>query len=45
MLQFPFYKQPDKMDCGPTCIQMISKHLIQKLWGCATATTVRNNIY
>ena len=23
---FPFYKQPDAMDCGPTCIRIISKH-------------------
>lgn len=23
---FPFYRQADAMDCGPTCLQMISKH-------------------
>nr|WP_298994784.1 peptidase domain-containing ABC transporter [uncultured Allomuricauda sp.] len=23
---FPFYKQLDQMDCGPTCLRMISKH-------------------
>jgi len=23
---FPFYKQPDEMDCGPTCLRMIAKH-------------------
>ncbi|MBO9729717.1 MAG: peptidase domain-containing ABC transporter [Chitinophaga sp.] len=23
---FPFYKQPDGKDCGPTCIKIISKH-------------------
>ncbi|RZK10873.1 MAG: hypothetical protein EOO43_19825 [Flavobacterium sp.] len=23
---FPFYKQPDQMDCGPTCLRMIAKH-------------------
>lgn len=23
---FPFYRQPDSMDCGPTCLQMIAKH-------------------
>lgn len=22
---FPFYKQPDMMDCGPTCLRMIAK--------------------
>lgn len=23
---FTFYKQPDQMDCGPTCLRMIAKH-------------------
>ncbi|TKC08002.1 peptidase domain-containing ABC transporter [Pedobacter polaris] len=23
---FPYYKQPDQMDCGPTCLRMIAKH-------------------
>ncbi|TDG95772.1 peptidase domain-containing ABC transporter [Cardinium endosymbiont of Culicoides punctatus] len=26
MSHFPFYKQPDAMDCGPTCLRMIAKH-------------------
>ncbi len=26
MKKFPFYKQPDQMDCGPTCLRMIAKH-------------------
>lgn len=25
MAKFPFYKQLDQMDCGPTCLKMISK--------------------
>ncbi|MCK9320990.1 MAG: peptidase domain-containing ABC transporter [Bacteroidales bacterium] len=25
-MSFPFYRQPDHMDCGPTCLRMISKH-------------------
>ncbi len=25
-LKFPFYRQPDQMDCGPTCLRMIAKH-------------------
>ncbi len=25
-LKFPFIHQPDAMDCGPTCLQMISKY-------------------
>jgi len=24
--QFPFYKQFDQMDCGPTCLRMVAKH-------------------
>ena len=24
--RFPFYEQPDRMDCGPTCLRMISKY-------------------
>ncbi len=26
MLNFAFYKQPDEMDCGPTCLRMVAKH-------------------
>ena len=26
MLKFPFYKQFDAMDCGPTCLRMIAKY-------------------
>ncbi len=26
MKKFPFYRQPDHMDCGPTCLRMIAKH-------------------
>ena len=26
MKNFPFYLQPDTMDCGPTCLRMIAKH-------------------
>ncbi len=36
MSAFPFYKQHDVMDCGPTCLRMVAKHYkraipIQKL--------------
>jgi len=24
--RFPFYKQLDQMDCGPTCVRMIAKY-------------------
>lgn len=23
---FPYYKQPDRMDCGPTCLRMVAKY-------------------
>ncbi|MDR3694837.1 peptidase domain-containing ABC transporter [Mucilaginibacter sp.] len=26
MTKFPYYKQPDIMDCGPTCLRMVAKH-------------------
>ena len=26
MKKFPFYRQLDQMDCGPTCLKMIAKH-------------------
>lgn len=26
MKKFPFYQQPDQMNCGPTCLRMIAKH-------------------
>ncbi|QPH41237.1 peptidase domain-containing ABC transporter [Pedobacter endophyticus] len=26
MKKFTFYKQPDQMDCGPTCLRMVAKH-------------------
>ena len=25
-MPFPYYKQPDAMDCGPTCLRMVAKH-------------------
>ncbi len=26
MSRFPFYKQLDAMDCGPSCLRMIAKY-------------------
>ncbi|UOY04900.1 cysteine peptidase family C39 domain-containing protein [Muricauda sp. SCSIO 64092] len=26
MKTFPFYKQPDSKDCGPTCLRIVAKH-------------------
>ncbi|MGW8121883.1 cysteine peptidase family C39 domain-containing protein [Roseivirga echinicomitans] len=25
-MKFPFYKQLDTMDCGPTCLKMLAQH-------------------
>src|SRR5437763_11393097 len=25
-MRFAFYKQPDAMDCGPTCLRMVAKY-------------------
>ncbi|MDR2206062.1 MAG: hypothetical protein LBE36_07895 [Flavobacteriaceae bacterium] len=25
-MKFPFYKQPDHKDCGPTCLRIIAKY-------------------
>ena len=25
-MKFPYYKQFDSMDCGPTCLQMVAKY-------------------
>ena len=40
MKKFPFYKQLDGMDCGPTCLRMIAKHFgknfsVQQLRECS----------
>ena len=24
--EFPFFRQLDQMDCGPTCLRMVAKH-------------------
>ncbi|HHG83731.1 MAG TPA: peptidase domain-containing ABC transporter, partial [Bacteroidetes bacterium] len=29
--RFPFYQQPDQMDCGPTCLRMVAKHYGKKV--------------
>ncbi len=30
-MRFTFYKQPDSMDCGPTCLRMVAKHYIRSI--------------
>ncbi len=41
MPSFPFYKQLDAMDCGPTCLRMIAKHYGKTY----TLQTLRNKSY
>ncbi|SDD68738.1 peptidase domain-containing ABC transporter [Pedobacter soli] len=31
MKKFPFYKQPDSKDCGPTCLRIIAKYYGQNI--------------
>ena len=31
MKKFPFYKQPDSKDCGPTCLKIIASHYGKKI--------------
>lgn len=39
-MKFPFYKQLDAMDCGPTCLRMIAKFYGKKFFRTAVARTV-----
>ncbi|MBI4647192.1 MAG: peptidase domain-containing ABC transporter [Bacteroidia bacterium] len=38
---FPFFRQPDSMDCGPVCIKMLAKHYGKKF----TLDNLRNLCY
>ncbi|QKJ30294.1 hypothetical protein HQ865_11145 [Mucilaginibacter mali] len=29
-MKFPYYKQQDQMDCGPTCLRMVNRHFGRK---------------
>ena len=45
---FPFYKQPDSKDCGPTCLKIIAKYYgktlnIQTLRSLSETTREGNN--
>ncbi|WP_293306628.1 cysteine peptidase family C39 domain-containing protein, partial [Pedobacter sp. UBA5917] len=31
MANFTHYRQPDQMDCGPTCLRMIARHYGKRL--------------
>lgn len=41
MPAFPFYKQLDSMDCGPTCLRMVAKHYGKHF----SLQTLRNKSY
>ena len=46
---FPFYKQPDSKDCGPTCLKIIAKYYgktlsIQKLRELSETTREGSNL-
>jgi ATP-binding cassette subfamily B protein len=30
-MSFPFFRQLDAMDCGPTCLRMVAKHYERNL--------------
>ncbi len=49
MKKFPFYKQPDSKDCGPTCLRIIAKHYgkiisLQEIRELAETTRVGSNL-
>ena len=49
MKKFPFYTQPDAMDCGPTCLRMIAKFYgrtisLQKLRAISETTREGSNL-
>ncbi|WP_420601165.1 peptidase domain-containing ABC transporter [Flagellimonas sp.] len=46
---FPFYKQPDTKDCGPTCLRIIAKHYgklisLQEIRELSETTRVGSNL-
>ena len=49
-MSFPFYQQPDHMDCGPTCLRMVAKHYgrsvsIEKLRAISETTRTGSNLH
>lgn len=49
MIKFPFYKQPDSKDCGPTCLRIIAKHYgklisLQEIRGLSETTRAGSNL-
>jgi len=46
---FPFYKQPDAKNCGPTCLRIIAKHYgklisLQEIRGLSETTRSGSNL-
>jgi ATP-binding cassette subfamily B protein len=49
-MAFSFYKQPDEMDCGPTCLRMIAKEFgksisLQELRQLANTTRIGSSLF
>lgn len=47
--KFPFYRQPDAKDCGPTCLRIVAKHFgklisLQEIRGLAETTRIGSNL-
>lgn len=46
---FPFYKQPDSKDCGPTCLRIVAKHYnrlisLQEIRDLSETTRIGSNL-
>ncbi len=49
-MSFPFYRQPDEMDCGPTCLRMIAKEYgksipLQEIRQLANTTRIGSSLF
>ena len=49
-MSFPFYQQPDHMDCGPTCLRMVAKYhgrpvALEKLRALSETTRSGTNLH
>ena len=45
MSKFPFYKQLDGMDCGPSCLRMIAKYYGKDILRTALPRTILHTAY
>lgn len=47
--KFPFYKQPDSRDCGPTCLRIVAKYYgklitLQEIRNLSETTRIGSNL-